>query len=604
MAIEHSPSLPEPLARRHWSASARLVWQALVSMRLAVHLLLFVAIASIIGTILAQQVSYHQYVAQFGPFWYRVFSDLDLYDVYRCGWYIGLVAFLVLSTASCITRNTPSMLRDMALPKRLSSQKFLASRAEQAEISVASGSGSLAQWGGILRERGYRTHTLAGPNGQRIILAQKGRFYRLGYIFTHFAIIMFCAGALYNANLPLKIREWFGAISPLSNFALPLATIPQKDWLPANDSAFRGIISIPVGQSVNAMFELIGDGFLVQRLPFTVHLDHFTITHYRNGIAKSFISRISLYNAHGKLLHTGIAYPNHPLTYDGVSIYQTSYNDSRSVLQFQSHSLLDPELPANTFGVRVGQKLRAGSGNYELAVEKLKINNTIPRKDLGLAERPGHSMINVGPIVRYQVTDRKTGESWIYKSYLRPLERHGEHFLLLAYHQQGNGIEHYLAIPEGAQGGIGLFVHYLGALENAAAQGANASSTVFRQTLRQVAEAQNVQLTPQERSNFLRASLIALRGLHDYPLPFLVTLHHLHLQWSAGLEMTKYPGMQIVYGACFLLVGGIFILFYVPRKRLWIRLTAAHQLRVSGDSSRNPEDFHQEFLEITEELQS
>ncbi|WP_308388097.1 cytochrome c biogenesis protein ResB [Acidithiobacillus sp. AMEEHan] len=604
MAIEHSPSLPEPLARRHWSASARLVWQALVSMRLAVHLLLFVAIASIIGTILAQQVSYHQYVAQFGPFWYRVFADLDLYDVYRCGWYIGLVAFLVLSTASCITRNTPTMLRDMALPKRLSSHKFLASRPEQAEIRAASSSGSLDQELAILRERGYRTHALAGPDGKKIILAQKGRFYRLGYIFTHFAIILFCAGALYNANLPLKIREWLGSITPLTNFALPLSKIPQKDWLPANNSAFRGIISIPVGQSVNAMFELIGDGFLVQRLPFTVHLDHFTITHYRNGIAKSFISRITLYNAHGKLLHSGIAYPNHPLTYDGVSIYQTSYNDGRSLLQFQSHSLLDPELPANSFAVRVGQKLRAGSGNYELTIEKLKVNNTIPRKDLGLAERPGHSMINVGPIVRYRVTDRKTGENWIYKSYLWPLKRHGESFLLLAYHPQRSGAEQYLAIPEGPKGGAGLFLDYLGALENAAAQGANASATVFRQTLKQVAAAHDIQLTAQERSNFLRASLIALHSLHDYPLPFLVTLHHLDLRWSAGLEMTKYPGMQIVYGACFLLVGGIFILFYVPRKRLWIRQTAAHQLRLSGDSSRNSEDFHQEFLEITEELRS
>ena len=604
MAIEHNPALPERRMHRPWSASAGLVWQALVSMRLAVHLLLFVAIASIIGTILAQQVSYHQYVTQFGPFWYHVFSDLDLYDVYRCGWYIGLVAFLVLSTASCVTRNTPAMLRDMALPKRLSSSKFLSSRAEQAQLALSADSFTKGGWEKILRERGYRTHTFAGADGEAILFAQKGRFYRFGYIFTHFAIIFFCAGALYNANLPLKVREWLGSVRPLSNFSLPLSKIPQKDWLPADESAFRGIISIPVGQSVNAMFELIGDGFLVQRLPFTVHLDHFTITHYRNGIAKSFISKISLYDAHGKLLQTGIAYPNHPLTYNGVSIYQTSYNDGRSVLDFQSHSLLDPSLAAGAFAARVGQRLGAGGGNYELTVDKLKINNTIPRTDLGLPERPNHTMINVGPIVRYRVTDRKTRESWIFKSYLHPLHHHGQSFLLLAYHRQGASTEQYLAIPAGPHGGIGLFLAYLGALEGAAAQGEDASSTVFRQVLQQVVAKRGVRLTAPERANFLHTSLVSLRSLHDYPLPFLVTLQHLDLRWSAGLEMTKYPGMQIVYGACFLLVGGIFILFYVPRKRLWIHKTGVKKAQMSGDSSRNHEDFHQEFLGITEELQS
>ena len=604
MAIEHSPSLPESYRRRPWNASARLIWQALVSMRLAVHLLLFVAIASIIGTILQQQVSYHQYVAQFGPFWYRVFADLDLYDVYRCGWYIGLVAFLVLSTASCVTRNTPTMLRDMAAPKRAPGDKFLQGRQEQAALTVSEDSASINHWEKILRERGYHTQQLPQKDSGELLFAQKGRFYRFGYLFTHFAIILFCAGALYNANLPLKIREWLGSVRPLHNFSRPLEKIPQRHWLPADDSPFRGIISIPVGQSVNAMFELVGDGFLVQRLPFTLHLDHFTITHYRNGIAKSFISRISLYNDHGKLLHRGIAYPNHPLTYDGVSIYQTSYSDAESQLVFQSRSLVDPGLAANAFTARVGQNLQAGSSNYQLTVEKLKINNTIPRTDLGIPEQSGHSMINVGPIVRYQVTDRKTGEIWIYKSYLRALRRHGEDFLLLAYHRQGTGTEQYLAIPEGPHGNISLFVHYLGALETAAAQGAEASPRIFRQILTRVTTDQGTSLTTVQKDRFLHASLIALHSLHDYPLPFLVTLHHLDLRWSAGLEMTKYPGMQIVYGSCFLLVGGIFILFYVPRKRLWIRKQGNQQFQISGDSSRNQEDFHQEFLGITEELQS
>jgi len=602
MAMENSQALPETIARHSWGASARLIWRALVSMRLAVHLLLFVAIASVIGTILAQQVSYHQYIAQFGPFWYRVFSDLKLYDVYRCAWYIGLVSFLVLSTTACVTRNTPGMLRDMALPQRTPSDPFLTHRREHATFhSVAAAED---RWHRALAARGYHLRSLSSAGNQQMLFAQKGRFYRLGYILTHFAIILFCVGALYNANLPLKVQEWLGKVHPLKNFSLPLAKIPQRQWLPSDESAFRGIISIPVGQSVNAMFELVGDGFLVQHLPFTMRLDHFTITHYRNGIAKSFVSTLSLFNKNGKLTDSGTAQPNHPLVYDGISIFQTSYSNGQSLLTFQSHSLLNPTLAATQFSGRVGQRLQTGNDSYALTIEKLKINNTIPRQDIGLSSHPGDTMINVGPIVRYQVDDLNTATRWIYKSYLQPLRRAGQNYLLLAYHRVGADQEHYLAIPEGPHGGIGLFVHYFGALEQAATKGATASATVFKRVLQHVCADRGVILSPTAQASFLHASLIALHDLHSYPLPFLITLQHVQLLWSAGLEVTKYPGMGIVYGACLLLVGGIFILFYIPRKRLWIDLRKPKLVSIFGDSSRNPEDFHQEFIDIVKELSS
>ncbi len=578
--------------------SARLLGQALVSMRLAVHLLLFLAIASIIGTVLVQQEPAQQYLQQLGPFWFRVFGQLDLYDVYRCAWYIGLVAFLVLSTSSCVLRNSPSMLKEMIKTKRHGNPAFLRSRPEQARLPKKIAPESLQT---ILKERGYHC-SFAGTADNGQLFAQKGRFYRLGYLFTHVAIILFCAGALYNANLPLKAAQWFGSLHPLHNFSLPLSKIPPRDWLPANESAFRGIISIPTGQSVNAVFELVGDGFLVQRLPFLVRLDQFQIRHYRDGIAKSFISHLSIYNHQGQLIKTGIAEPNHPLTVDGVSIFQTSFNDQRSRLTFSSHSLLDPTLPPSLFQARVGQHLQAGgSSSYSLQIEKLKINNTIPRTDLGLPEKPGKSMINVGPIVHYRVLGPDGHGAWSYRSYLDPVSEHGQGFRLLAYGKEGSSLRQYLAIPLGPHGGVHLFLDYLGALERAAQRGANASPATFHRVLQQVMAKHNDQEQGPNASRFLAASLVTLRDLHQYPLPFLISFTHLDLHWSAGLEMTKDPGMPIVYGSSMLLVIGIFILFYVPRKRLWLWPENQDHWRLSGDSSRNPEDFHQEFLDIVAE---
>jgi cytochrome c biogenesis protein len=492
------------------------------------------------------------------------------------------------------------MLRDMALPQRTPSDSFLTHRREHATFHNVAAAED--RWRQALAARGYHLRSLSSAGNQQMLFAQKGRFYRLGYILTHFAIILFCIGALYNANLPLKVQEWLGEVHALKNFSLPLAKIPQRDWLPTDESAFRGIISIPVGQSVNAMFELVGDGFLVQHLPFTMRLDHFTITHYRNGIAKSFVSALSLFNKNGQLIDSGTAQPNHPLVYDGISIFQTSYSNGQSLLTFQSHSLINPTLTASQFRGHVGQKLQTSGDSYALTIEKLKINNTIPRRDLGLPSHTGDTMINVGPIVRYQVVDLHTATHWVYKSYLQPLQNGGQRYLLLAYHRVGVGHEHYLAIPEGPHGGIGLFVHYFGALEQAAAKGATASATVFERVLQRVCLDRGIALSKPEQASFLHASLIALHDLHSYPLPFLITLQHVQLIWSAGLEVTKYPGMGIVYGACLLLVGGIFILFYIPRKRLWIDLRNHRAVSIFGDSSRNQEDFHQEFLDIVKEF--
>lgn len=59
------------------------VFLFLGSMDLAITLLLTLAVASIIGTVLQQNQAYTDYVIKFGPFWFQVFESLGLYDVYR-----------------------------------------------------------------------------------------------------------------------------------------------------------------------------------------------------------------------------------------------------------------------------------------------------------------------------------------------------------------------------------------------------------------------------------------------------------------------------------------------------------------------------------------
>ena len=75
-------------------------------MRFAVSLLMFICVASVVGTVL-QNRSSSNYIDQFGPFWYEVFDKFSIWHVYNSWWFLLIMAFLVVSTTVCLIRNAP-----------------------------------------------------------------------------------------------------------------------------------------------------------------------------------------------------------------------------------------------------------------------------------------------------------------------------------------------------------------------------------------------------------------------------------------------------------------------------------------------------------------
>src|ERR1700755_2566065 len=92
---------------------ARDAIELLSSMSFAIAMLLILAIASIIGTVLTQDDPYPNYVNQFGPFWADIFRSLSLYTVYSAWWFMLILIFLVISVSLCVTRNGPKMIADI-----------------------------------------------------------------------------------------------------------------------------------------------------------------------------------------------------------------------------------------------------------------------------------------------------------------------------------------------------------------------------------------------------------------------------------------------------------------------------------------------------------
>ena len=64
-------------------ASFEDVLELLGSMRFAISLLVFICVASLIGTVLAQNQPMNTYIDQFGPFWTALFDKFTIWNIYN-----------------------------------------------------------------------------------------------------------------------------------------------------------------------------------------------------------------------------------------------------------------------------------------------------------------------------------------------------------------------------------------------------------------------------------------------------------------------------------------------------------------------------------------
>lgn len=181
--------------------------ELLSSMRFAIALLTVICIASAIGTVVKQGEPLVNYVDQFGPFWADVFGALGLYRIYSTGWFLVILAFLVVSTSLCIARNAPKIFADLRTHK-----EHIREQALQAFHHRATGGRAqplaqtqtvvlqvLAQQGWSVKSQ-QREASARGEAGV-MIGARLGAVNKLGYIAAHSAIVLICLGEIGRAHV-------------------------------------------------------------------------------------------------------------------------------------------------------------------------------------------------------------------------------------------------------------------------------------------------------------------------------------------------------------------------------------------------------------------
>jgi cytochrome c biogenesis protein len=475
---------------RAWRATVEL----LSSMRFAISLLTVICIASIIGTVLKQHEPVANYVNQFGPFWAEVFQRASLFNVYSAWWFLLILAFLVVSTSLCVARNTPKILADLRTYKENIREQSLKAFGHKAYATLDESPELAARrLGGVLAGGGWKVKLQARdtPKGTGWMVAAKaGAANKLGYIAAHSAIVLVCLGGLLDGDLVVRAQMLWAGKTAYKGGGL-IADVPQEHRLSERNPTFRGNLMVSEGTQSSTAILSQSDGILLQELPFAVELKKFIVEYYSTGMPKLFASDIVIHDkATGEKIPARVEV-NHPASFKGIEIYQSSFDDGGSSLAFKGQPLRANgpafELKGTVGGSSVIASESAGrpdgltveyTGLRVINVENLSADaggkTDVRGVDLrasidaqmGAANKhkDGKSLRNIGPSFSYKLRD-PAGQAREFNNYMLPVDLgDGTSVFLLGMRESPAEPFRYLRVPADAEGGMDGFLRLSQAL--------------------------------------------------------------------------------------------------------------------------------------------
>ena len=278
------------------------VWAFFASVQLALLLIGLLASTSIIGTVVQQNKPPEHYIQQWGETSAQIIHKLNLDDMYNSAWFLLLLGAFSLNLIVCSLDRIPTVIRIVnkdnlqTKPDRLLKMKLqqahalTASTPEKAKQQVAA----------YLARKGWKSDSRDKEEGT-LFFAQKGGWTRYGVYVVHISILVVLLGAIIGSS-----------------------TVAKK-VLGNPNFAFKGGVMLPETRETDRIFSYADDSEIL--LGFRVRCNYFDIHFYDNGMPKDYLSGLTVLDAQGnEVLETTIEV-NKPLTYKGVTFYQSSYNE-------------------------------------------------------------------------------------------------------------------------------------------------------------------------------------------------------------------------------------------------------------------------------------
>ena len=273
------------------------IWDIFASVKLAVVIFSLIALTSIVGTVLEQQVEPEKNIKllmkMFGlgheaaHSFLGVLDKLGFTDMYHSWWFFAFLLIFCVNLIICSLDRLPRVLklvREKVRPlpvehiEKMSIKKTFSQKSKAEHIKELAASS--------LDNIGFKPLESSGEEGTQLY-AEKGNFTRLGVYITHLSILLILAGAvigiLFGYNAVLNLPE--GEVSPFA----------YKDRE----------TKIPLG--------------------FDLRCDNFEVEYYPGSeMPKAYKSWLTVIKDGKEVMKKSISV-NDPLSYEGITFYQSSF---------------------------------------------------------------------------------------------------------------------------------------------------------------------------------------------------------------------------------------------------------------------------------------
>ena len=361
------------------------IWDFLASVKLAIVIFALIAISSIVGTVLEQRGSPEQnleiltrlFGKSLAPTLFSISEKLGFMDMYHSWWFTGFLVLFSVNLIICSIDRLPRIWKLIHEPMGPLTEDRIAKFALGREITLKGKANSVKDSvSRALGKAGFHAAEVDEDQGFSLF-AQRGKYSRLGVFITHFSILIILIGAL------IGIR--FG---------------------------FKAYLNLPEGAVAQAAFS--GDG---KEIPFgfQVRCDTFQVDFYgRSDMPKEYRSWLTVFKDGREVLRKSIAV-NNPLSYEGITFYQSSYgivpgslDQGRFIL-----NLVSRDGKSTTINPRLGDSFQLPSAGITAKI--IDFSPALRIDEHGHAITYANQMNNPAVLMEFSESGKKTFSGWLLK---------------------------------------------------------------------------------------------------------------------------------------------------------------------------------------------
>jgi cytochrome c biogenesis protein len=276
------------------------LWNFFCSLKLTIFLLIGLAAASIIGTVIPQNAPLAEYQKYYSEATIRIFDTLNFMNMYHSWWFILLLYLLTLNLVACSLKRLPRDWKIFTEPTLVMDENMEKSMSLVQHLKLPGNPEKIRENMESFLRREFAAPVVTDRDGKFWLFAQKDIYSRLGVYVLHFSIIIIFVGAM--------IGSYFG---------------------------FKAYVSIEEGSQSSVVYKRPPAGRmetpemlskLAVDLGFDVRCDNFTVSYYDNGAPKEYKSILSIIDNGKPVIDKRPVIVNSPLTYKGITFYQSSYS--------------------------------------------------------------------------------------------------------------------------------------------------------------------------------------------------------------------------------------------------------------------------------------